>query len=817
MAMTQEQKNDAYKFFIVAFGAAPGVEYMNQLDDAYGAGMTSQQIVNVYADKPQFEAKYPKFLTNEQFADRLIENVVGASATDAAKSAAKADVAAALNAGWSKGDVVYQIFQNLSNKAEDDAEWGGTAKMLENKVTVAEYVTEELLVNMTDLNALSQLIAKVTQDEASVGEAIEAAASASGKIFTLTNNVDGPGAMAPAIDTNGTASNDLYLATPNSLNGDFIDGRGGNDTLRVTGSSTASAVIQNVERVEVTSVGGATTINLPNAVGIQALAATGGTNDVTFGQIGAITDLEISNQAAGNVTLTYNAATVAGINDAQNLELNSYGAAAAAAGTITLNGIETVKIDAEGTNRFASLVNTTSALKNVSVEGEGSVRIDNALANTVASFDASAATGAINVGFANGGDVKVMTGAGDDRVTFAGALGFTTKDSVDLGAGTNTLVIEGSDISAGTNEQLKAVNAAKNVQVLEFTTGGAAFNNATLTNAGIGKFVFQTAGDDAVTGAVSSKTYAFGTANTGNATFTLAGSNTTLNLALEGKSKTSVTAFDDADVGTLNTGSALTVNLSSTGTTDAVVNFTNAVVAADFNNVGVVTNAANATFNLTGDANTQITSFTNAVNLQAGKLTGALAVTGSAGADVIVTGTGKNLVSGAAGIDQIDLSATKGVGGDHVDLSGILLAANRDVITGFDAGASGDVIRLAVGDTKAGTAAGATIAIQEANSNTGNIVFNNTNDLLELSFSLSGNTLAADGTGGALLNAVGALTATANGDTGYIVAYQAGNAYLYHFNSGADTAVAAGEINLVGTFNGVEVGALQASNFLLVA
>ena len=53
MALTTTQKTEAYQFFIVAFGAATGVEYMNQLNDAYNAGMTTKQIVNVYTTKPQ--------------------------------------------------------------------------------------------------------------------------------------------------------------------------------------------------------------------------------------------------------------------------------------------------------------------------------------------------------------------------------------------------------------------------------------------------------------------------------------------------------------------------------------------------------------------------------------------------------------------------------------------------------------------------------------------------------------------------------------------------------------------------------------------
>lgn len=174
MAMTQTQKTDAYQFFIVAFGAVTGVEYMNQLDDAYGAGMSTKDIVNVYTTKPQFTSQYPTFLTNEQFAQKLIANVVGTSASAQALAAAEADVVGALNAGWSRGDVIFQIFSNLAAKPHDDAEWGNTAKMFANKVAVAQYLTEVKMVNTEDLGVLSGYLANVTaESDTSSNEAIE--------------------------------------------------------------------------------------------------------------------------------------------------------------------------------------------------------------------------------------------------------------------------------------------------------------------------------------------------------------------------------------------------------------------------------------------------------------------------------------------------------------------------------------------------------------------------------------------------------------------------------------------------------------------
>ena len=48
-AVTQSSQTatDLYRFFVVAFGAAPGVTYFGQLQEAANAGMSIQQIVNV--------------------------------------------------------------------------------------------------------------------------------------------------------------------------------------------------------------------------------------------------------------------------------------------------------------------------------------------------------------------------------------------------------------------------------------------------------------------------------------------------------------------------------------------------------------------------------------------------------------------------------------------------------------------------------------------------------------------------------------------------------------------------------------------------
>lgn len=70
-------KDDLYRFFAIAFGAAPGLTYMDQLLEAVNAGMSIKDIVNVFTTKTKFTDTYATTLTNQEFARKLVDNVVG--------------------------------------------------------------------------------------------------------------------------------------------------------------------------------------------------------------------------------------------------------------------------------------------------------------------------------------------------------------------------------------------------------------------------------------------------------------------------------------------------------------------------------------------------------------------------------------------------------------------------------------------------------------------------------------------------------------------------------------------------------------------
>jgi hypothetical protein len=151
-----------YQFFAVAFGAAPGGIYMDQLSEAYNAGLSVKTIVNIFTTKSQFTSTYPTTLSNVQLAQKLITNIVKNSATTQNKNAAIKDITDALNYGLSVGDVIYNVFGNLANKFPTDPNWGGTALQLQKQTTVAKYLTEAMDYRTADLTKLQSVLTNVT-------------------------------------------------------------------------------------------------------------------------------------------------------------------------------------------------------------------------------------------------------------------------------------------------------------------------------------------------------------------------------------------------------------------------------------------------------------------------------------------------------------------------------------------------------------------------------------------------------------------------------------------------------------------------------
>jgi len=499
MAMTQAQKTGAYQFFAIAFGAAPGVEYMNQIDAAFATGATLKDVVNAFVSKPQFTSQYPNFFSYEQFADKLIEDVVGDSATTKAKEQAKADTVAALNAGLSRGDVIYNIFNNLASKPAGDPDWAQTAKLMKNAVAVAQYFTETLLVNTTDLATLQKAFDGLTpatdvSSPAAIQAFLNQAGAVPGETFMLTFDQDVVVGTSGNDTIKAVLDEDLSNAPYSTLTlGDKIDGGYGIDTLEITSNGDgegdeiymAGVTITNVENLKIIDAdedfqdldlssktfSRVEIVNPTDGLTIDGVALGTGfkftnTEDShTINFVGATGTADVLNlEVAGTNTGDDVSFTVA------NIETVNLTVSAAAklngstfANATALNITATANIDGDAADTIA-LANDAV----ITVTGAGNVQLgtldDNGAGEGV-TVTASAMTGKLTVvGGANtvaitsgsGNDkitsnsaaTKVTTGAGNDSVTIAAAVAAT--NTIDLGDGDDTLTLSAAPVAGAT-------------------------------------------------------------------------------------------------------------------------------------------------------------------------------------------------------------------------------------------------------------------------------------------------------------------------------------------------------------------------------
>ena len=191
-------------------------------------------------------------------------------------------------------------------------------------------------------------------------------------------------------------------------------------------------------------------------------------------------------------------------------------------------------------------------------------------------------------------------------------------------------------------------------------------------------------------------------------------------------------------------------------------------------------------------------------------------ITGSNGIDTITGGDADDVIDGKGGNDIITITLG---GSDTIRLGN----GGADTVLGFTSGAAVtttnyDQINL-----------GSITALVDAAAISSNAVLVATAKVTEFNLIFSGTGLATstDGTGliAALTAANGGVAVTlvpttdgTNADAdalGYMIAYQAGNAYVYSYDAdavGSDTSIAAAEISLIGVLEGVAAGSMVADN-----
>jgi len=677
-----------------------------------------------------------------------------------------------------------------------DAAVAYTAKVKETSAAILAYQAESTSpwVSGDNIAEAKSYLSGIDKDTASTTAGIASS------VTTITNNgVPGDGdtvSLTSGVDKGSSfstgAGNDTFnaLLTTDNTNTlgayDVLDGGTGTDTLNVDIRTTITPKkLTGIENVNATFSGSSVTLGLAQASDTTTVKNLSSTTAATFTGLGSqVANLGVENVASLASTFTY-----ASTSGTQSKSVTVDNVTGGANGTIIIEGIETLTFTASGVASSYEIDSSASTL-NFAGSANQTVVLDASNLST-SKYDASSATGKVTLttidqtsvssstdvsvigGSGNdtftlveSNDLSVSGGAGDDKFTM---LSIDTSDSVDGGAGTDTMImgntvamaLDGADRNTFTNVEAITVNNLFNgsLNVKQIATSIDTVN-LTLANSAI------MAGGDTITGSAGTLTVNIGNATTttdgvmgGALTIVDTGSATTDTLNLVNKARLSTKANVDVTAGQ---------NVTSTGYENVAINSGYGTLGAgsvsssrgademDINILTITPDDTSAAVSLTATGTNALaitssltTTSTGLMTVDASGMTaqatgtqtfivlgtshgtsGTGSITGSAGDDKISIGAFKTTIDGGAGADSLTGgsavdSIDGGAGNDTIIGGGgndtLLGGAGNDTFTitgtsiSVNGGAGDDTIdmdsTLTAGDTITGGDGNDTIAI----------------------------------------------------------------------------------------------------------
>jgi Ca2+-binding RTX toxin-like protein len=331
-------------------------------------------------------------------------------------------------------------------------------------------------------------------------------------LTTANDAVTGGGGkdtIGAQIGTDGSTTATTFTYNP----GDTIDGGAGSDTVKIsksgtnTGAQTYTGVeISNVENFEVSNfdagVGARsdtfdfTLITGVTTAGLTSSSTTDVAGDTVFSNVAVLFDEVILKSGGAGLTVTYNAATVAGPGHSQNVLLSGTTANA----DLTLAGIETINITG-GAIKSTLAALTTAAATSINFDGDTSVTITAALEGGATTVNASANTAGVSVQLnPDAATGTTFTGsAAADTVTMADDA-LTQLTSINGGDGNDTIafsdaaditILTGPMVSGFETLRATAIEASEDYDV-SLISGITGLQAAAADNAG-GDVMFKNA------------------------------------------------------------------------------------------------------------------------------------------------------------------------------------------------------------------------------------------------------------------------------------------------------------------------------------
>jgi hypothetical protein len=678
-------------------------------------------------------------------ATTAAEATAATAATAAAAAAATAATAAAAAAATAQAAAVAAV-----DKSTDDA--------------------AAILAAVVAVDPTATTIAEVKSNA-------EATASSSGKALTVSADT----LVGTASDESFSGQMDGTAAQNTAGLLDSIDGGAGTDTVTIINTTTnnydtAAPTLTNVENFVYMSSGGgnldfddagsATNFTLKKTFTTTDFSDVRTSDTVTFDDA----------QSTMDSTFTYNAASVANLADSHTI---TFKGVEAGADIVFVGAVETMTLNVTADSSFADLefaatttaINVTAAadltvattLTNAgvttwTVTGAGDVDLNGAagaaLGAAVTTYNASGSTGSHEV-IVGATTTTVTTAGGADDVDFGANL--TTADTIDLGAGEDTLRVDLDSLVAGTADH--TISNVETLRLADTDANAGALNMDNLAFTTV-RFDADAAGD-----------------NTGTITLT--------DIA------TTTTAFTFVGTGSANDNlffNAATIDYDTTTTqTAATLTFSNGGLDADDILVNKIDMDRMETINVNG---------TDLGQAAADELTMS-EIEGEHFTDLIVTVDGELIISNVDGavVDTIDLTGSDG--GSAVTVSDSATAVTVNLGDGADTFTQNDTAGALTLNAGAGAdiITGASAAVDTLTLGGGNdIVISNDfdNEDIVSDFAVGSDTYRIDLSVFETANEIGTHNATIDLVDGNAASVTSGN-FLTFTEVSADTTIGAGD------------------------
>ena len=365
-------------------GSAPGTDRLNDWVDDLDDDMSVEDLANHIEDSDDFQDEYPAFMTDGEFAEAFMGNLLGDYATADVSAMVVEAVEGLLGAGHSRGEVALVVVTAmLAIAAEGESHdlyeaLGMASTAFHNKVMVAEHYT--VMARMADPSA--SVLDGVTADADSVMMAKDAIDNPpptpeemEGQTFTLGTLRD---------KVTGTAYDDTIVSEPDSKGdatlgpADTIDGGAGYDSLEIFNietdgiviDSSVDADVMNVEHVYL-SARNAINVNLSEWEGLEMveIGRFGRDEDVMVTVDGA--SVSSSRTIDGDVTIAGAAGEVsvaAGKTSVVRVESGAHTT------SVMTKGGKTVDVASNGANGQSMTV-TSVSIDGVAGEGLGADKV----------------------------------------------------------------------------------------------------------------------------------------------------------------------------------------------------------------------------------------------------------------------------------------------------------------------------------------------------------------------------------------------------------------------------------------------------------